>query len=298
MVIMHPNLASIFKGKDELYPTALEGKYSRVFNNIMKHWGTPKCDEYLEELIVDKRGGRQGFPADVAGDIVRLSKVHQRLLEVRAAQLAPKVDPWKDEDLRRLLANEQIDYSMEGFWQAVEKGNDRALKIFLKTIGVKPDEKDALGATALIKACMLKRTAVVAMLLESGADANLANTQGLTPLHWAAFKGFADIVELLLGKGADAGVKGGPGVTPLMQAAMNGHAAICSQLLAKGANVNEPDNDGMTALHKAVSDGHPEVVKVLVAAGADRAAKSTTGATSLSIAERRKNAEVLAALGG
>ena len=298
MVIMHPTLASIFKGKDDLYPSALEGKYSRVFNNIMKYWGTPKCDEYLEELIVDKRGGRQGFPADVAGDIVRLSKVHQRLLEVRAAQLAPKGDPWKNEDVRRRLSNEQIEYSMAGFWQAVETGNDRALKIFLQIVGVKPDEKDALGAPALIKAAMFKRKAVAAMLLESGADANLTNAQGLTALHWAAFKGFADIVELLLGKGANAGVKGGPGVTPLMQAAMNGHGAICSQLLAKGANVNEPDKDGMTALHKAVSDGHPEVVRVLVAAGAEREAKSTTGATPLSIAERRKNAEVLAALGG
>lgn len=295
MVMMHPTLEPIFKGKDDLYPTALEGKYARVFNNIMKYWGTPKCDEYFEDLIVDKRGGRQGFPPDVAGDIVRLSKVHARVMEVRAAQLAPKGDPWKNDQVRKLLENEQIEYSMDGFVHAVELGNERAVKIFLK-IGVKPDEKDQLGGTPLIKAAMLNRRAVAALLLESGAGANTTNAQGLTALHWAAFKGFAEVAELLLAKGADPNIVGGPGVTPLMQAAMNGHAKVCSLLVAKGASVNLPDKEGMTALHKAVSDGHAEVVKILVAAGGDVNARTAAGQTALSIAEKKKRSDVIAAL--
>lgn len=298
MLIMHPTLAPIFKGKEDLYPVALEGKFARVFNNIMKRWGTTQCDDYLEDLIVDKRGGRQGFPPDVAGDIVRLSKVHARFMEVRAAQLAPKGDPWKDEQIKRLLTNEQIEYSMDGFWQAVELGNDRALKIFLRAIGVKPDEKDPLGATPLIKTAMLKRKAAAELLLEAGADVNAGNAQGLTALHWAAFRGFADIAAMLLDKGADPNARGGPGVTPLMQASMNGHAEICSLLLAKGARVGETDHEGMTALHKAAGDGHAEVVRRLVAAGADPEAKGANGATPRSVAERRKNAEVIAALRG
>lgn len=297
MVIMHPTLAPLYQGKEDLYPTALEAKYSRVFNNILKHWGTEKGDAIFADLLLDKRGGRKGFPPDVASDIAKLSRVHTRLLEVRAAKMATGGDPWKNEQVRRQLANEQVEYSMEGFMHAVELGNERAVKIFL-TIGVKPDERDQLGGTPLIKAAMLNRKQLVALLLESGADANGKNAQGLTPLHWAAFKGFADIVELLLGKGADAGAKGGPGVTPLMQAAMNGHAAVCSLLVAKGANVNEPDNDGMTALHKAVTDGHAEVVKILVAAGGDPACKAASGATPLSIAEKKKRPEIFAALRG
>jgi ankyrin repeat protein len=297
MVIMHPTIAPLYQGKEDHYPVALEAKYSRVFNNIMKHWGTEKGDEIFAELLVDKRGGRKGFPPDVASDIAKLSRVHTRLLEVRAAKMATGGDPWKNEQVRRQLANEQTEYSMEGFIHAVELGNERAVKIFLK-IGVKPDERDQLGGTPLIKAAMLNRKALVALLLESGADPSGKNAQGLTPLHWAAFKGFADIAQLLLDKGADVGAKGGPGVTPLMQAAMNGHAAVCSLLVGKGANVNEPDNDGMTALHKAVSDGHAEVVKILVAAGGDPAAKAATGATPLSIAEKKKRPEIFAALRG
>jgi len=296
MIIMHPKLEPIFKGKEDLYPVALEGKYARVFNAILKRWGTPECDDYFGDLIMDKRGGRKGFPPDVAADIVRLSKVHSRYLEARAAQLAPKEDPWKSPAVRTALAKEQIEHSMEGFWRAIEQGNERAARIFLKVIGVKPDEKDALGATPLIKAAMFNRKEVVGQLLEAGADVNLANAQGLTPLHWAAFKGFYPIVEALLAKGANPNLKGGPGVTPLMQAAMNGHAAVCAALAARGANLAEADNDGLTALHKAANDGQVEVVKVLLAAGADREAKSAAGATPLALAERRKRADVVALL--
>ncbi|TAK52735.1 MAG: hypothetical protein EPO27_00610 [Betaproteobacteria bacterium] len=297
MVIMHPTLAPLYQGKEDHYPAALEAKYSRVFNNIMKYWGSEKCDEYFADLLVDKRGGRQGFPPDVASDIAKLSRVHTRLMEVRAARLAPAGDPWKNEQVRRQLANEQIEYSMDGFVKAVELGNERAVSIFLK-IGVKPDERDQLGGTPLIKAAMLNRKSVVTMLLGAGADANGTNSQGLTPLHWAAFKGFAEVVELLLAKGADPNAKGGPGVTPLMQAAMNGHATVCSLLVAKGANINAPDNEGLTALHKAAIDGHAEVVKVLVAGGGDKAAKSASGATPLALAEKRKRAEVIPLLQG
>ncbi len=278
MVIMHPTLAPLYQGKEDHYPAALEAKYSRVFNNIMKYWGSDKCDEYFADLLVDKRGGRQGFPPDVASDIAKLSRVHTRLMEVRAAKLASGGDPWKNEHARHQLATEQIEYSMAGFMRAVELGNERAIRIFLK-IGVKPDECDALGVSPLI-------------------NANAKNTQGLTALHWAAFRGFSDIVELLLAKGADPNIKGGPGVTPLMQAAMNGHATVCSLLVAKGANINEPDNEGLTALHKAASDGHAEVVKILVAGGGDKAAKSASGATPLALAEKRKRAEVIPLLQG
>lgn len=297
MVIMHPTLAPLYQGKEDRYPAALEAKYSRVFNNIMKYWGTDKCDEYFADLLVDKRGGRQGFPPDVASDIAKLSRVHTRLMEVRASKMAATGDPWKNEQVRHQLATEQIEYSMQGFMRAVELGNERAIKIFLK-IGVKPDECDPLGVSLLIKAAMSNHKSAAALLLDAGANANVKNAQGLTALHWAAFKGFADIVELLLAKGADPGLKGGPGVTPLMQAAMNGHAKVCSLLVAKGANVNEPDKEGMTALHKAVNDGHAEVVKILVAAGGDPTAKSATGATPLSIAEKKKRPEIFAALRG
>lgn len=296
MVKMHPVLEEYFKNKEDLYPQALEGKYSRVFNKILGMWGTEALEAHFGDLIVDKRGGRKGFPADVAADIILLSRLHSRVLEL-AGMKRPEAggDPWGDDRVRHKLATEQIEYSRQGFLTAVERGNDRAVKLFLNA-GVPADEKDPLGVTPLIKAAMFNRTAVGAVLIKAKADVNTPNAQGYTPLHWAALKGFVDFVELLLANGAGVDPRSGLGLTPLMQAAMSGHARVCDVLISKGANVNEVDKRGMTPLHKAVSDGHVAVAEVLIAAGADPKKGDDKGVTPVAIAQKKKNPALIAAV--
>lgn len=296
MVKMHPLLAEYFTKKEELYPQALEGKYSRVFNKIISMWGTEALEEHFADLIMDKRGGRKGFPPDVAADIILLSRLHSRILEIAGMKRAETGgDPWGDDRLRHKLAAEQIEYSKEGFLVAVERGNDRAVKLFLNA-GIKADEKDALGVTPLIKAAMFNRMAVAELLIKARADVNMPNAQGYTPLHWAALKGYLDLVELLLANGAGVDPRSGLGLTPLMQAAMSGHTRVCDVLISKGASVNEGDKRGVTALHKAVSDGHVAVAEVLLAAGADPNMGDEKGVTPIAIAKRKKNPALLAAI--
>lgn len=296
MVKMHPVLAEYFTKKEDLYPKELEGKYSRVFNKIISMWGSESLEGYFGDLIMDKRGGRKGFPPDVAADIILLSRLHSRVLEM-AGMKRPEEggDPWGDDRIRHKLASEQIEYSKEGFLVAVERGNDRAVRLFLNA-GVKADEKDALGVTPLIKASMFNRAAVAALLIKAHADVNMPNAQGYTPLHWAALKGYLDLVELLLAGGAGLDPRSGLGLTPLMQAAMSGHARVCDLLISKGANVNEADKRGMTPLHKAVADGHVAVAELLIAAGADPNMGDDKGVTPLAIANRKKNPAMIAAL--
>lgn len=296
MVKMHPVLAEYFEKKPDLYPAALEAKYSRVFNKIIGMWGTQELEEHFNDLIVDKRGGRKGFPADVAADIILLSRLHERLLLSAGMKQEQKSgDPWGDEKLRHKLATEQIEYTKQGFLTAVERGNERAVRLFLNA-GVRADEKDALGVTPLIKAAMFNRTAVAGLLIKAKADLNTANSQGYTPLHWAAAKGFLEIVEMLLANGAGVDPRTSLGLTPLMQAAMAGHARVCDALIAKGAGVNEADKHGATALHKAVNDGHLAVAEILVAAGADPTMGDEKGITPLAIAQRKKTPQMIALL--
>jgi len=296
MVKMHPVLAEYFEKKPDLYPATLEAKYSRVFNKIVAMWGTQPLEEYFSDLIVDKRGGRKGFPPDVAADIILLSRLHERLLQSAGMKREEGTgDPWGDEKLRHKLATEQIEYSKQGFLVAVERGNDRAVRLFLNA-GVGADERDALGVTPLIKAAMFNRTAVAGLLIKAKADVNAANAQGYTPLHWAAAKGYLDIVELLLNHGAGVDPRTTLGLTPLMQAAMAGHARVCDALISKGAGVNEGDKHGATALHKAVNDGHVNVAEILVAAGADAQKGDDKGVTPLAIAQRKKNPAMIALL--
>ncbi|KAL7960442.1 ankyrin repeat-containing domain protein [Trichoderma compactum] len=59
------------------------------------------------------------------------------------------------------------------------------------------------------------------------------------------------------------------GRTPLSYAAENGHDDIARFLLAKGAEAESGGNDGLTPLHRAALSGHSGVVRLLLAAGVD-----------------------------
>lgn len=50
-------------------PSALEAQFPRLAAEIQAVWGTPACFGRLQALLVDSRGGRQGFPADVYSDL-------------------------------------------------------------------------------------------------------------------------------------------------------------------------------------------------------------------------------------
>lgn len=47
---------------------------------------------------------------------------------------------------------------------------------------------------------------LAAMLLDGGADPNVQDDNGWTPLHWSAFWGHDDVCELLLCSQADPNV--------------------------------------------------------------------------------------------
>jgi predicted RNase H-like HicB family nuclease len=72
-----------------------------------------------------------------------------------------------------------------------------------------------------------------------GANANVANKLGETPLYAAAYKNHQDIVNLLLTHGANANLANEKGETLLYWAVYNNRPEIVSLLLVHGARVNE-----------------------------------------------------------
>ena len=72
---------------------------------------------------------------------------------------------------------------------------------------------------------MARDTATVRQLLKGGADANAAQGDGMTALHWAAIHGDAALAEMLVVSGANvrATTRIG-GFTPLHLAGQNGRA--------------------------------------------------------------------------
>jgi len=47
----------------------LEVHFPRLACEIQAFWGSPACYEKLQDLLVDTRGGRHGFPAEVYSDL-------------------------------------------------------------------------------------------------------------------------------------------------------------------------------------------------------------------------------------
>jgi hypothetical protein len=47
----------------------LEEHFPRLASEISASWGSPASFKQLQDLLMDSRGGRQGFPADVYSDL-------------------------------------------------------------------------------------------------------------------------------------------------------------------------------------------------------------------------------------
>jgi ankyrin repeat protein len=153
--------------------------------------------------------------------------------------------------------------------------------------GADVNGRQADGMTALHWAAYRDDLETVEMLLRAGADASAANRYGVTPLSLACTNGNAAIAELLMKAGADPNVSLPGGETALMTAARTGKMAAVQALLSHGADVNAKEAErGQTALMWAAAEGHTKVVEALIAAGADFRAPLDSGFTPLLFAVR------------
>ena len=57
----------------ELRPMGTAMRFARLVNLIAEHWSDPtRCLAVLDDLIVDRRGGRKGFPEAITLELTRL----------------------------------------------------------------------------------------------------------------------------------------------------------------------------------------------------------------------------------
>jgi len=61
-------------------PNALAAKYARIANSFAIRWHSPEeCHRYFDDLLIDRRGNRKGFPLAVMHDIQRLQRLYNTL---------------------------------------------------------------------------------------------------------------------------------------------------------------------------------------------------------------------------
>jgi protein-disulfide isomerase len=121
--------------------------------------------------------------------------------------------------------------------------------------------------------------------LDKGADINVRDSWGRTPLIIAAQKGDLTIVRHLLGANPDMNAGNKNGITALIAASQRGNAAVVRALLIGGADANVYDIVGWTPLMWAVRSGSTDVVNLLLASGASTALQDRHGQTALALAK-------------
>jgi ankyrin repeat protein len=151
-----------------------------------------------------------------------------------------------------------------------------ALKTLIEA-GANVNGKDGEGMTPLTKAVEQGPREFVEVLLRAGADINAYGQNRRTALICGVVRearspsrGF---VRLLLDSGADPNVADDTGSTPLMWAARHPvddmkSAKLVSEILRVGADVNAQDRWGQTALSLAIRLRHPAAAELLRVAGA------------------------------
>ena len=62
----------------DVRPSLLPTQYARIANALARVWPTPRaCLQYFDELLIDRRGNRQGFPFDVALELAGLKDYYE-----------------------------------------------------------------------------------------------------------------------------------------------------------------------------------------------------------------------------
>ena len=172
---------------------------------------------------------------------------------------------------------------LEPDWAEYARNGDLK-KIKTMEIGI----TDSEGLTPLHYAAAYGHNDMVEFLLKNVQDISQQDNIGRTPLHLAAYHGRYRIVELLLKNGYDVSKPDNEGSTPLHYAAANRQNRIVELLIENGQDVSQPDNEGSTPLHIAATKGLVITTHILLSKGANtqaeiKGAKDVKGKTPLEL---------------
>ena len=272
-------------------------------------------------VILMLAAGFGAAASDIADTVMRRNSVAEvrSMLEQKAAETLQQTAAdtgFSFERLREFLdyVNEpQVDGATALHWAV--RWDDLETTELLLTAGANVSATNVEGATPLMLAAMNGNAAIIARLVDAGADTNAPLTlNGDTALMLTARTGKNDAVETLLDGGADVNaIESWGGTTALMWAVEENHLDTVAMLLDRGADVNarsyyiptatargfegatpvppspeqspaEYANGWLTPMMFAAREGYMDIARTLVDAGADLDIVSADGKNALALA--------------
>lgn len=162
---------------------------------------------------------------------------------------------------------EQTSWDGTPLCKAAREGHVVVVKILVDA-GANLDTVDRNGnTTPLLLATFAGHAEIVDILLEKGTNTEYADNEGWTALHIASRKGDIRIASALVQiGGADLEVKNKSGSTPLMLAASAGLQDLVQFFVEHGASVIASDYERNRPLHFAAAKGFADIVRILLEA--------------------------------
>ena len=160
------------------------------------------------------------------------------------------------------------------FLEAVRKKDGEAVEKALGESGTIINTRDVTsGDSALHVVAQRRDYTWLNFLLFKGANANIRNDRGVTPLGIAVSLSWPEGAELLLGKGARVNDPDDNGETPLIAAVHLRNIELVRLLLKSGADTSRADNSGRSARDYAALLGNESTIANEIETAAKDAAK-------------------------
>ncbi|XP_067454225.1 CARD- and ANK-domain containing inflammasome adapter protein [Thunnus thynnus] len=190
------------------------------------------------------------------------------------------------ESVLHLLLGESFQGALSGevlgpaLFSAVRQNYDGVVTALIDS-GANVNMSDKQGYTPLLLSAELGHTEVFRVLVAKQAKLDATLSDLSSALHLAVHSGSLSIVQTLLEKELDPNRAGPKAQTPLHLAAQYKRSDLVGLLLRAGAQVNAMAQDGVTPLHLASGQGHAETVIQLLQGKADPGVKDRLGRTAL-----------------
>ncbi|MFP4287815.1 MAG: ankyrin repeat domain-containing protein [Bacteroidota bacterium] len=150
--------------------------------------------------------------------------------------------------------------------------------------GANPDIADYYGISALMYSIQNENDSIMNLLIDNGANADTTDYQGMNALMYALLSGNDTLIYPLIEKTTKINHQDTRGNNAMIYAAYSDDVEIAGALYSKGANIHVQNQKGITPLMIASSFGNFYMADFLLFYGVNTDTRARDGSTALHLA--------------